>query len=34
LKITAKNAVFLALSGKKEISPLFGPPRKTFRRIN
>jgi len=30
LNISAKNAVFFILSGKKHISPLFGPPTKLF----
>jgi len=34
LKISEKNAAVLVLSGKKQISPLLGPARKTFRRIN
>jgi len=34
LKISAKKAVFLVSSGKKQISPLLGPPKQTFGKIH
>jgi len=33
-KFSAKNAVFLVLSGKKQISSLLAHPRKTFGKIH
>jgi len=33
LEISAKNAVFIICSGKKQISPLLTHPRKTFGKI-
>jgi len=34
LKISAKNAVFISLSGKNQNSPLLAHPRKTFGKIH
>jgi len=34
LKFSAKKVVFLVSSGKKQISPLLPPQRKTFRKIS
>jgi len=34
LQISAKKAVFLFSSGKKQISPLLAPSRKTFGKIH